>query len=135
MGKVILIVLLVVLFAGYAAMFITWNMTEIDVVGLVYGGTGQGVRMPIGFLALGGVVIGVLVMGFAAWSAWAGQAGKARGASARLGVAKQKLEERTQMVRDLRDEVADLKEQLAADEAASRVAVSPVESDLEDESD
>lgn len=135
MGKVILIVLLVVLLAGYAAMFITWNMTEIDVVGLVYGGSGQGVRMPIGFLALGGVVIGVLVMGFAAWSAWAGQAGKARGASARLGVAKQKLEERTQMVRDLRDEVADLKEQLAADEAASMSAVSPVESDMEDESD
>ncbi len=134
MGKVILVVLLVVLLAGYAAMFITWNMAEIDVVGLVYGGTGQGVRMPIGFLALGGVVIGVLVMGFAAWSAWAGEAGKARGASAQLGAAKQKLDERTQMVRDLRDEVADLKKELAVDEAASKGAVSPSESDFGDES-
>jgi Zn-dependent protease with chaperone function len=134
MGRVILLVLVVVLIAGYTAMFITWNMTEIDVVGLAYGGTGQGVSMPIGFLALAGVIIGVLVMGFAAWSTWAAQAGKARGVSAQLGVAKQKLEERTQMVRDLREEVADLRKQLAEAEAASKAAIPQSKSNRGDES-
>jgi hypothetical protein len=54
-------------------------------------------------------------MAFAASSAWTGQRAAALDARARLELAKRKLNERTDMVRVLRDDVASLRAALNAD--------------------
>ncbi len=117
MAKVIITVLLLVVLALYGAMFITWNMQTITVMGFVSPlspDQGYSAVMPQAFLAIGGVIVGVAIMAIAAWSTWAAQKGTARSAQAQVAVAKRKLQERTDMVRELRSEVEKLKNELAA---------------------
>lgn len=112
MARVILTVLLLLVATVYGAMFIMWNMEDISVVGFVSPmdpDQGYAVTMPQAFLAAIGVLIGVVVMGIAAWGTWAAQKDAARQARRQLAVAKQKLEERTDMVRTLRAELSRFK--------------------------
>jgi type VI protein secretion system component VasK len=93
-------------------MFIMWNMDDVSVVGFVSPmdpDQGYAVTMPQAFLAAIGVLIGVVVMGIAAWGTWAAQRDAARQSRRQLAVAKQKLEERTDMVRTLRAELGRFK--------------------------
>ncbi len=123
MAKVIITVLLIVVLALYGAMFITWNMQTITVVGFVSplaADQGYSTMMPQAFLAIGGVIVGIVIMAIAAWSTWAAQTDAARTAQAQVAAAKKKLQERTDMVRELRSEVKKLKnEQKAANNSAS----------------
>jgi|LSQX01.1.fsa_nt_gb ABC-type multidrug transport system fused ATPase/permease subunit len=112
MAKVILTVLLVIVAAVYGAMFVMWNMEPVSVVGFVSPmdpDQGFAAVMPLAFLAVIGVVIGVVVMGVAAWGAWTVQHASARQAQQQLSVAKQKLQERTDLVRRLRADLDRLK--------------------------
>ncbi len=112
MARVILTVLLLLVATVYGAMFIMWNMEDISVVGFVSPmdpDQGYAVTMPQAFLAAIGVLIGVVVMGIAAWGTWAAQKDAARQARRQLAVAKQKLEERTDGVRTLRAELGRFK--------------------------
>ena len=122
MAKVIITVLLIVVLALYGAMFITWNTQTITVVGFVSPlspDQGYSTVMPQAFLAIGGVIVGIVIMAIAAWSTWAAQKDTARTAQAQVAAAKKKLQERTDMVRELRGEVKKLKnEQKAAKNSA-----------------
>ncbi len=123
MAKVIITVLLVVVLALYGAMFITWNMQNITVVGFVSPlspDQGYSAVMPQAFLAIGGLVVGVVIMAVAAWSTWTAQNSAKRTAQSQVAVAKQKLQERTDMVRALRQEVKKLKDELVAQPSRPR---------------
>ncbi len=131
MGKTIVTVLLIVIVVVYGAMFINWNMETIRVVGCICRENAFFTDMPKAYLAMGGVVAGVLVMGIAAWSAWAAQRRLVREAEAKVAAAAEKLRERTDMVRDLRDEVDRLKRELVGRNANAL----PAEGGREEESD
>lgn len=129
MLRIVLTVLFLLVLMAYGAGFILWNMTPIEVVGFQWAETAYGTSMPLAFLGLAGVVIGVLLMAIAASSAWAGQRASAAEARARFELAKKKLNERTEMVRVLRDDVASLRAALNAATGPDRPDASRVERD------
>jgi hypothetical protein len=133
MFKVIVCVLLAVVLMGYGAFFITWNMDVVHITGFELGETAYGTDMPVSFLALAGVVVGVLIMAIAAWSTWAGQRHAAMEARARLELAKKKLGERTDMVRVLREDVASLRAALNASAGAPETDVTADDAGAEDD--
>ncbi len=105
MAKVIFTVLFLIVAVLYGAMFVMWNMEVVSVVGFVSPmdpDQGYATEMPLAFLAVIGAIVGVLVMAIASWATWAAQRDAARQAQRQLAVAKQKLQERTEMVRKMR---------------------------------
>jgi len=114
MLRIVLMVLLILVLMAYGAGFIMWNTTVVDVIGLQWQGRVWAAEVPLAYLALAGVVVGIVFMAFAASSAWTGQRGSALEARARLELAKKKLNERTDMVRVLREDVASLRATLNA---------------------
>lgn len=114
MLRIVLTVLLILGLMAYGAGFILWNTAVVDVIGWQWQGMAYTTQMPLAYLALAGVVVGVVFMAIAASSAWAGQRAGALEARARLELAKRKLNERTDMVRVLREDVASLRAALNA---------------------
>lgn len=125
MLRIVLMVLLILVLMAYGAGFIMWNTTVVDVIGLQWQGRVWTAQVPSAYLALAGVVVGIVFMAFAASSAWTGQRASALEARARLELAKKKLNERTDMVRVLREDVASLRAALnaAAGSAASNATL------------
>lgn len=130
MLRIVLTVLLILALMVYGAGFIMWNTAVVDVIGLQWQGRVWTAQVPSAYLALAGVVVGIVFMAFAASSAWTGQRAAALEARARLELAKRKLNERTDMVRVLRDDVASLRAALNAD---ARPATSDATHDDKDE--
>ncbi len=114
MLRIVLMVLLILVLMAYGAGFIMWNTTVVDVIGFQWQGRVWSAQVPLAYLGLAGVVVGIVFMAFAASSAWTGQRAGALEARARLELAKRKLNERTDMVRVLREDVASLRAALNA---------------------
>ncbi len=115
MGKVLFAVIFMLLIAVYGAFFIQWNPGIVTVVGMVSpmdAVTAYGADLPIAYLAIGCVFVGVIIMGVAACATWGAQRDATRMARAQVEAAKVKLEERTEMVRELRAEVRGLRKRL-----------------------
>lgn len=112
MTKIVLKVLFWLAVAAYAVAFAQWNMEEVTVLGLRYQDVALAARAPVAYIAFGGVVVGVIIMGMAAASAWASQRAAASSDRARVNVAKKRLAERNKTIKKLESKAADLEEQL-----------------------
>lgn len=142
MFKVILKVLFWLAVAAYAGLFMQWNMAEVNIVGLTYQDMAFAVKTPVAYIAFGGVVVGVIIMGIAAASAWAAQRRTALEARSKVNTAKKRLQQRNKKINQLEEQVQDLETQvetleseleLARMEAEqSRGAVLPESEDVED---
>lgn len=142
MFKVILKVLFWVAVAIYAALFMQWNMSEINVIGLTYQDMAFAVKAPVAYIAFGGVVVGVIIMGIAAASAWAAQRRTALSARSKVNAAKKRLQQRNKKINELQEQVKDLQTQLETMESElelarteaeqRRGAVIPESEDVED---
>ena len=118
MWRILITALAIVAALGYAVMFATWNMTPVKVVGLRIGQDEYWENVPVAYLPLIGLAIGVIGMAIAAAGAWAGQRAQAKRAEKQIQEAKQLIREQRQKIEELQKEVDSLREQLAAAQAA-----------------
>lgn len=112
MGKVILKVVIGLALLAYAAMFLSWNMTQQEIISWQMFGVRYSQPLPVGALAFAGLVIGAIVMAVAAWSAWAAQKAAADKAVATVKKAKVKLQAQLDMINELRAEIERLEDEL-----------------------
>ncbi|MFP3904354.1 MAG: hypothetical protein ACLFWB_08955 [Armatimonadota bacterium] len=112
MTKIVFKVLFWLAVAAYAAAFAQWNMEEVTVLGLRHQDVAFAAKAPVAYIAFGGVVVGVIIMGIAAASAWASQRAAASKDRARVNAAKKKIAERNKKIKQLQSKVSDLQEQL-----------------------
>ncbi len=112
MTKIVFKVLFWLAVAAYAVAFAQWNMSEVTVLGLQYQDMALATKAPIAYIAFGGVVIGVIIMGIAAASAWASPRTAASSDRAKVDVAKKKIAQRNKKIKQLQAKVSDLQEQL-----------------------
>ena len=110
MASAILRVLLILILIAYCALFITWNSQPVTVAGLDWLGDRYVQEMPLGYLPFIGAVAGALLMGIAVWSEWSQQKGRADRAAAQVTNAKAKLQELADIIKQHRQEIAELKE-------------------------
>ncbi len=110
MGSAVLKVLVLLLVIAYCALFIFWNGQYVTVVGLDLLDNRYVQEMPLGFLALIGAVLGALVMAIFTWGEWAVQKRRADTAEAQVAKAKTKLQELADIIKQHRQEIAELKQ-------------------------
>ncbi len=109
MANAILKVLVVLLVIVYCALFITWNSQLVTVAGLDWFGDRYVQDMPAGYLPLIGAVAGALFMAIMASAAWGAQKGQADRAVAQVAKAKTKLQELADLIKQQRQEIAQLR--------------------------
>jgi len=114
MVKVIVSVVALLLVLTYGAFFLSWNIAPQQVTGFLWGGMRYSQALPLGSLVFLGLVLGALVMGAAAWSAWAGQKATADKHAATIRKAKTKLQTQLDEINDLRSDVERLQGELAS---------------------
>ena len=109
MASAILKVLVIVLVIVYCALFITWNSQLVTVAGLDWFGDRYVQDVPAGYLPLIGAGIGAVVMAIMASAAWGAQKSQADRAVARVAKAKAKLQELAVLIKQQRQEIAQLR--------------------------
>ena len=112
MFKVIFKVIIALLFLGYAAFFLSWNMAPQEVIGWNLLGVKYTQALPAGSLGFVGLFAGAIIMAMSCWSAWAVQKGRANKAVATVKKAKVKLQAQLDMINELRGEVGRLEGEL-----------------------
>ncbi len=118
MVRAALLVLLVLVLIAYGGMFLLWNQQVVTVTGFVWGGQGWVEDLPVGFLVLGGVLIGALVMAGFVTGSWHSQRSRCRAAEAQVEVAKKKLAELVAKVKEQRGRIQELEARLREKEEA-----------------
>ena len=109
MGTAIAKVLILILVIAYCALFITWNSQLVTVAGLDWFGDRYVQDVPAGYLPLIGAGIGAVVMAIMASAAWGAQKSQADRAVARVAKAKAKLQELAVLIKQQRQEIAQLR--------------------------
>ena len=112
MASAILKVLVIVLVIVYCALFITWNSQLVTVAGLDWLGDRYVQELPAGYLPLIGAVAGALFMAIMAWGEWARQKNQADRVVAQVAKAKTKLQELADIIKQQRQEIAQLRAKL-----------------------
>ena len=110
MGSAILRVLVLLLVIAYCVLFTTWNSEYVTVAGLEWFGERYVQQLPLGYLPLIGAAIGGLVMAIFTWGEWAVQKRRADTAGAQVAKAKTKLQELADIIKQHRQEIAELKQ-------------------------
>jgi uncharacterized integral membrane protein len=143
MVRAILTVLLVLIIIAYGAMFLSWNQQTVAVTGFSWAGQGWAEDAPVGFLVLGGVLAGAILMAIFAVGAYQAQRSRAAAAEAlvaqakqKLGAAKSKVDELVAKAKQQREKIAQLEQEHAAEAAPVlevEVEEPPAESEEDDE--
>jgi multisubunit Na+/H+ antiporter MnhC subunit len=108
MGKVIIKVIIGLIILAYAALFLSWNMAQQEIISWQMMGVRYSQPLPVGSLVFIGLVIGAVIMAIACWSAWAAQKATADKAVATVKKAKVKLQAQLDTINELRAEVEQL---------------------------
>jgi multisubunit Na+/H+ antiporter MnhC subunit len=108
MGKVIIKVIIGLNILAYAALFLSWNMAQQEIISWQMMGVRYSQPLPVGIVVFIGLVIGAVIMAIACWSAWAAQKATADKAVATVKKAKVKLQAQLDTINELRAEVEQL---------------------------
>lgn len=122
MVRAALLVLLVLVLIAYGGMFLLWNQQTVTVTGFVWAGQGWVEDLPLGFLVLGAVLVGALIMAGFVIGSWQSQRSRCRAAEAQVGVAKKKLAELVAKVKEQRARIQELEARLREAEKAEAAA-------------
>lgn len=112
MLKVIFKVIVALLFLGYAAFFLSWNMAPQEIITWNLLGVKYTQLLPVGSLGFAGLLLGAIIMAISCWSAWATQKATVNKAVATVKKAKVKLQAQLDMINELRGEVERLEGEL-----------------------
>jgi hypothetical protein len=118
MPKIVFLAILLVIAGAYVALFTTWNMTPVSVVGYQWGGDIYWQKLPTAYLPLLGVAIGVLVMCIACLANWVGMRSRLKHVAAQVAKAKVVIDQQRKRLAELEGSLADLRKPKPADEAA-----------------
>ncbi|MGD9519838.1 MAG: hypothetical protein AB7W28_10010 [Armatimonadota bacterium] len=128
MPKLVIISILLLILLAYAMFFTSWNLQKTKVVGLQIGTQQYWEEIPVAYLVLVGVVIGVVAMATATLLQWQGQRAAIKRLSSQIAKARQVLEQQKRRIAELE---AQLSEARTATETAVQVAEEPLEVELE----
>jgi len=120
MGSAVLKVLVLLLVIAYCTLFVFWNGQYVTVVGLDLWWGRYVQDMPLGFLALIGAVLGAVVMAIFVWGEWAQQKARADRAAGQVAQAKAKLQKLADIIKQHRQEIAQLKQQAPEEPSAAQ---------------
>lgn len=101
MPKLVLISLLLVVVLGYAMAFVSWNSTPVTVVGFQWGSEAFWQTMPLAYLPLAGIGIGVVGMALACLSQWSSSRSQLRKLSAQVQKAREVIEYQKKRISEL----------------------------------
>jgi hypothetical protein len=136
MGKAILTVFVVLLLAGYGFLFLSWNQQAVTVTGMALGGQYWiEDNVSVGYVALGAVGVGAVLMAILLGGSRGGARGAGGGQSAALKEALATVERARVKVHTQRDRIVELKEELEAARTALAAATSPDVESPPDEGD
>lgn len=125
MPKLIVVSILLVVVLGYAMAFVSWNSTPVTVVGLRWGNEAFWETIPLAYLPLAGIGIGVVAMALACLSQWSASRGQLKKLSAQVQKAREVIEFQKKRIGELEAAV----QQLQASQELS--AVEPAEEQAE----
>ncbi len=114
MVRVIVTVLAVLIIIAYGALFLSWNQQSVAVTGFSWAGQGWVQDLPLGAVILGAVLVGAIVMAAFAFAAWQAQYSRSQAAQAKVALAKKKLDELVAKVKQQREKIAQLEQELSA---------------------
>ena len=126
MARAILMVLIVLVIIAYGMMFLSWNQDWVAITVWQWppqGSEGIAQDLPMGYAVLGAVLLGAVLMALFVAGSWAGQRTAHREARAKLAVAKKKLQQ-------LVDKVKEQRRRLQEFEARSGAATAPTEPEI-----
>ena len=119
MGKVIIKIIIGLIILAYAALFLSWNMGQQEIISWQMMGVRYSQPLPVGSLVFIGLVVGAIVMAIACWAAWAAQKAYADKAVATVKKAKVKLQAQLDTINELRGEVERLEGEIESLQAGN----------------
>ena len=136
MFKVIFKVIVALLFLGYAAFFLSWNMAPQEIIAWNLLGVKYTQALPVGLFGFVGLFLGAIIMAISCWSAWATQKAMVNKAVATVKKAKLKLQAQLDMINELRGEIERLEGELeslqAGDGTWGRTEATPAQAERSD---
>ena len=125
MARAVITVLSLLVVMAYVSLFLAWNAAPAPVTTWELGSK-YTQDMPVGFLFIGGVMVGAVAMAVALWAPWKALKGAEQQQRALVEKAKRKLKSQDKEIKSL---TAELEEEQARPEAAaaSGDAVAPSE--------
>ena len=114
MPRVIITALLLLIALAYAVLFTTWNMEPVKVVGWRMGSQELWESIPLAYLVLAGVALGVIAMIIATLCAWLGQRAQIKKMRGQIQRAKEVLEQQRKRIEELEAALAQANEEIQA---------------------
>ena len=119
MPKTVALALLLIIAGAYVVVFTLWNTEQVTVYGFKWGEAyTYWQKMPIAFVALIGVGIGIVVMCFAGLASWVGQRGRIKHCTSQIGKAKTVIDQQRRRIAELEESLANLRRPKVVDEPA-----------------
>ena len=116
MAKVVFSVILLLVLTVYGAMFLTWNTQTVGLTALSFQGQyWVEDNIPVGYVALGGLLAGAVLMGLFVAGGYASQ-------HSALSHAQTKVQRARKLIKQLRGRVEELEGQLASARAVREIA-------------
>ena len=123
MPKLVLVSVLLVVVLGYAMAFVSWNSTPVTVVGFRWGGEAFWQAVPVAYLPLVGIGIGVVAMALASLSQWGAYRSQVRKLSGQVQKAREVIEHQKRRISELEAALEQLRAEQA--QAAAELARAP----------
>lgn len=101
MPKLVVVSILLVVVLGYAMAFVSWNSTPVTVVGFQWGNEALWETVPVAYLPLAGVGIGVVAMALAGLWQWSSARSHLRKLSAQVQKAREVIEFQKKRISEL----------------------------------
>lgn len=121
MPRLVIASIILVLLLAYAVMFATWNLEPVKVVGLRFGGQEYWENVPVAYLPLIGVIVGVVVMAVAAYVQWQGNRAVIGKLNQQVSRAREVVEQQKKRISELEEALRATREELARlEEGAGR---------------
>ncbi len=136
MPKLVAVTILLVIVLGYALMFVSWNMTPVTVIGLKVGAESYWESIPVAYLPLAGIGVGVVAMALVSLGQWLAMKGQVRKLSGQVAKAREVIEYQKRRISELESSVDDLRrEQEDKQEQAQETPAAPIEVELAEDTE
>ncbi|MCX7598217.1 MAG: hypothetical protein N2512_05045 [Armatimonadetes bacterium] len=137
MPKLVVVSILLVVVLGYAMAFVSWNSTPVSVVGFRWGNEAFWETIPVAYLPLAGIGIGVVAMALASLSQWSASRGQLKKLSSQVQKAREVIEFQKKRIAELEAALERLQASQAAttleppDQPPEQLSQAPEEENLE----
>jgi len=125
MPKLVAATILLVVVLGYALAFVSWNVTPVPVVGLKVGADAYWDTLPIAYLPLIGVGIGLVAMALLSLGQWLAMKGQVRKLSGQVAKAREVIDYQKRRIAELETAVDQLRREQERKQQEPAAAAAP----------